>query len=148
MNEAFLSKLLRVARQVTMAERGMAVNTELAVLERVNIDQTTLQDRAFMNFANLWLQRAIDEEQTIITNNIITDVSQAPTTNTNFSNLRVAVVIPVRGVGAVYLDQHIRHGVIPRDIIDRLTQMVNQVQDSGNEEISEEQMLEQYERLN
>jgi hypothetical protein len=147
MNDTFLSRFLRVAKQITQAERGMAVNQELDLLDTVDLDEETLQDKTFNQFANIWLRRALDEETLIITNNIITEPSQAPTTNTNFTNLRVVVVIPVRGHGAIYLDQHIRRGIIARDVIERLTQMVNNVQQNGEEHLSEDQMIEIYEKL-
>ncbi|HEX2619404.1 MAG TPA: hypothetical protein VHL11_04630, partial [Phototrophicaceae bacterium] len=68
-------------------------------------------------------------------------------TNTNFANLRVVVCIPVKGHGAVYLDQHIRNGIIPRDMIDRLTEVVFNIQKNQQEDASEEQILTLYEKM-
>jgi hypothetical protein len=147
MNDTFLSKFLRVAKKITQAERGMAVDADLKILDRVDLDDDAVKEHSFSQFANLSLRRALDNNETIITNNIITDVSQAPTTNTNFTNLRVVVVIPVTGHGAVYLDQHIRRGIIPRDMIERLIQMLNTVQENSTEHLSETEMIEMYETI-
>jgi hypothetical protein len=62
--------------------------------------------------------------QPVLTNNIITDPAQAPITNTTFTDLRVIVAIPVDGVGAIYLDQHIRNGMFQRDTIDKICQTI------------------------
>lgn len=147
MNESFLARLLRVAQKVTQAERGFAVNTTLDVLERFNVDETTLEDKVFRDFAHTWLERAVNDGKTIITNNIITDPTQAPNTNTNFANLRVVVCIPVRTHGALYLDQHIRNGIIPRDVIERFSDMVYNIQKNRQEDLSEEHMLAVFEKM-
>jgi hypothetical protein len=147
MSDTFLSKFLSVAKQITRAERGMAVDADLEIVALLDLDTDAVNDPSFSQFAEIWLRRALETDETIITNNIITDATKAPNTNTNFSNLRVVVVIPVRDHGAVYLDQHIRHGIIPRDTIERLTQMINSVQQDKNEHLSEGEMIEIYEKL-
>jgi len=148
MSNSFLARLLRVAQKVTQAERGFAVNNTREVQEKFNLDDSTLEEPAFRDFAHIWLGRALDDGKTIITNNIITDPSKAPNTNTGFANLRVVVCIPVSKHGAIYLDQHIRNGIIPRDIIDRLSDMVYNVQKNRQEDdMSEEHMLALFEKM-
>src|SRR6185369_14262543 len=111
MSDHLLSKLMRVAKQITRAERAMAVDSELNVLDTLNLEQAVLNAPHFHEVAMVSLRRAIDRNESIITNNIITDPAQAPVTNTNFTDLRVVVVLPVMDHGAVYLDQHIRYGI-------------------------------------
>lgn len=147
MSDVFLTRLLRVAWQITQAERGLAVDNDLNIVETLHFDEDPTSDKSFMDFATDWLQRAIESGQTIITNNIITDPSDAPTTNTNFANLRVVVVIPAKDQGAIYLDQHIRNGIIQRDIIDRINQMLDGLKAGDYESVSEQHMLEAYDRL-
>jgi hypothetical protein len=147
MSNSFLARLLSVAHQVTQAERGFAVNNDLKVLEKFNVDDSVLEEQSFRDFAHTWLTRALDDGKTIITNNIITDPSKAPNTNTNFANLRVVVCIPVKAHGAIYLDQHIRNGIIPRDVIDRFSDMIYSIQKNRQEDISEEHMLAMFEKM-
>jgi hypothetical protein len=147
MSNSFLARLLSVAQKVTQAERGFAVNNALEVLEKFNVDDTTLKDQTFREFSHTWLKRALDDGKTIITNNIITDPAQAPNTNTNFSNLRVVVCIPVQTHGAIYLDQHIRNGIIPRDVIDRLSDLVYNIHKHREEDLTEENMLAMFEKM-
>lgn len=146
MSDSFLTRFFHVAQKVTEADRGLAVNSALEVLDKVNVDEKTLADQAFMDFSQTWLRRAIEGGETIITNNIITDPSQAPTTNTNFANLRVVVCIPMSEHGAVYLDQHIRNGIIPREVIDRLSKVAGKLLENPQPDITEAEIMAVYEK--
>jgi hypothetical protein len=148
MSDHLLSKLMRVAKQITRAERAMAVDIDLNVLDTLNIDPTVLNAAHFHEVAMASLRRAIDRNESIITNNIITDPAQAPVTNTNFTDLRVVVVLPVMEHGAVYLDQHIRYGIIPRPTIDKLMRLVKQVLESPMDEHNEEDLTALYQQMN
>lgn len=147
MTNSFLTRFLHVAHKITRAERGLAVNTQLEVISNVNIDAQTLEDQTFRQFSQMWLQRALDDGQTIITNNIITDPAHAPITNTNFANLRVIVCIPVKNHGGIYLDQHIRNGIIPREIIDRISNLLASLQQNQQEHLSETEIQAVYDKL-
>ncbi len=144
MNDSFLSRYLRLALKVTGAERGFAVDPALRLISQIQLDDQTLQSPEFMSFATTWLTRALEDRKAVITNNIITDLSKAPKTNTSFSNLRSVVCIPVGDCGALYLDRHIRTGVIPREVIDRLYEMPLQLTPENMENESEEALLERY----
>ncbi|MDX1993292.1 MAG: hypothetical protein SF029_12945 [bacterium] len=127
MDEQFLENFMKAARQITKAERSMVVDIDLDVLATANLEASVLESPQFANFANAVLRQAVESNGIVITNNIITDPSDAPDTNTNFSDLRVIVTLPLEGHGALYLDQHIRHGIIPRDVIERLVCLVKEV---------------------
>lgn len=146
MNDSFVTKFLQVAREVTSAERGMAVDTDLKVQDTINLDEATLKTPRFSNLAEVTLRQAIDQNEAILTNNIVTTPEEAPRTNTSFSDLRVVVAIPIPEMGAVYLDQHIRQGVIHREVIDRLSTMVRQVIAEGQTNLSKDELVALYKR--
>ncbi len=148
MSDNLLSKLMRVAKQITRAERAMAVDTELNVLDTLNLDPAVMNTAHFRDVAIASLRRALERNESIITNNIITDPAQAPVTNTNFTDLRVVVVLPVIEHGAIYLDQHIRYGIIPRQTIDKLMRLVKQVLEDQAEEHNEEDLTALYQQMN
>jgi len=127
MSDSILSAVMRVAKDITRAERGMSVNSELTVVDLEDLPSDALEDNSFQDVALKSLSQAMETNQAVLTNNIITDPAQAPITNTNFTDLRVIVTIPVQGEGAIYLDQHIRNGMFQRDTIDKLNRMVAHV---------------------
>lgn len=147
MSDNFLIRFLHVAYQVTQADRGIAVDAHEDIKELIHVSDVDLEDPSFSDFARAQLKRGIADGETIITNNIITDPTQAPKTNTALSNLRFVVVIPVKEFGAVYLDRLIRHGIITRDIIDKLKQVIRMVPAASVESITEDQMLEMFSKL-
>src|SRR5262245_12666114 len=136
MSDNFLIRFLHVAYQVTQADRGIAVDAHEDIKELIQVSELDLEDASFSDFAKTQLKRGIAEGETIITNNIITDPTLAPKTNTALSNLRFVVVIPVKEFGAVYLDRLIRHGIITRDIIDKLKQVIRMVPAASVENIT------------
>jgi hypothetical protein len=124
----------------------MAVDRNLKVLERINLDDDTLKTPRFSVLANATLRRAMDNDDAILTNNVVTNPSEAPLTNTTFSDLRVIVVIPVGELGGIYLDQHIRQGVIAREVIDDLHSLSKQALAQGTLPTAEE-LLQMYQAL-
>ncbi|GAB1420087.1 hypothetical protein MASR2M15_01650 [Anaerolineales bacterium] len=125
MNYDFLSAFLQLAQQVTQAERGFVVDSQLVVVDRIAFELEDLKDDIFLQFALTPLRQALDLAKPIVTNNIITDPSKAPQTNTNFSELRIIVGIPLKQIGAVYLEKHIRHGIIPRPTLESIIHLAN-----------------------
>ena len=111
MSDSFLSTFMQVAKEITRAERCMSVTPDLSVVEIDNLDVNVLESDEFQELATNCLSKALETNSAVLTNNIITDPSQAPVTNTNFTDLRVIVAIPIKGTGAIYLDQHIRNGM-------------------------------------
>jgi hypothetical protein len=127
MSVQLLTDFMKLVLDITGAERGLAVDTEMTICAMANLDEDTAQSPKFSDLALQALSDAMTDNEAVITNNIITDPSQAPTTNTNFSHLRFVVAIPLPQVGAVYVDQPIRNGVISRDPIEKLRQLGEQV---------------------
>lgn len=147
MTTAFLKAFMHLAYQVTIAERGMVVDTQLALLDTINVEPDLMQSTRFSTLANNTLQQALDRDEAIITNNIITNPAEAPVTNTNFADLRVVVAIPVPAMGAVYLDQHIRRGVIAREVIQNLHTLAKALVAKGQLDLSHDDLLAQYEQM-
>ena len=147
MDKNFLENLLVAVVQITDAERGLAVSEDLTVQRVTNVDDAMLDSAEFMNFANACMQQALDTQDAVVTNNIITDISDAPTTNTNFSNLRVIVALPIKDHGAIYVDQHIRNGVISKEVTDKVMRLVNRLLDDQQLHFTAEQIITLYRKL-
>ena len=95
MNTAFLESFLSLATKVTQAERSLIVNRETDIIKAENTDSVEVESQAFREFAIQHLREAIETGEAIVTNNVISDIAEAPTTNTNFADLRIAVAMPV-----------------------------------------------------
>lgn len=147
MSETFLENLMYAAKKITHAERCLVVNNEMQVIDAVNLTQETIESEEFGEFALGCLRDALNTGKPVITNNVITDPSEAPTTNTNFANLRVVVAVPVIGHGAIYLDQHIRNGIIPKQMIDRLMGLVTHLLETRQVSRSEAEMVAMYQQM-
>lgn len=117
---SFLVTFLQLAHDVAQAERGVALSPQLEVLGLVNVDGGVLDAPKFTGLMHQIATQARDSDAVVITNNVITDPSQAPTTNVSFADLRALVAIPLPHVGIIYLDRPIRLGVIPRETLEKL----------------------------
>jgi len=147
MEQAFLSRFLEAALVITQAERGFAVDETLNIQALSSVDEALLQTPDFTELAFQALQDAIKSRETVLTNNVITDPAQAPITNTNFSDLRVVVAIPAAGIGAIYMDQHIRNGIIPREQIEKLRQLASRIIGANHTDMSQDEMIALFERM-
>lgn len=127
MDTQLLENLMVVARDITQAERGVVVDAELNILKLDNADTAFLESNDYTKFAVSNLRQAISTNEAIIGNNVVQDLAAAPITNTNFANLRMALILPVTGHGAIYLDRPIRNGVIQKVTVDRLMALIKAV---------------------
>ncbi len=135
---------MRLALQKTGADRAMATDGNLSIVATINLEQADLLSSQFAGIEAI--RQALDEGEPIITNNAVMDPTRAPVTNTNFSNLRVVVVIPVEEYGAVYLDQHIRKGVIPKEVVNRLWMVAGWVVNKQQMDIGPDELEAVYEQ--
>jgi len=131
MTRAFLINFMQAAKSVSSAERCLVVDRELEVIDYDNIDEDTLYSKDFQNVVVASIQEALKNDDVVLTNNRITDPAQAPTTNTNYTDLRVVVALPIGKIGALYMDQHIRVGIMPKPMIDRLANLANHLIDNN-----------------
>jgi len=145
MSDTFVSNFMRAAVYVTGMERALAVNTELDILDSVNLREEDIQSERFTGVEAI--QRAFNSEQYVITNNLKLDPAEAPTTNTNFSDLRVVVALPLAGHGAIYLDQPLRNGMVPRENVEKLMALAGHVIQQNKIELDASELVAIYERM-
>ncbi len=120
MSAPFLLNFMRVAHQVTQAERAFAVDTGLDVVGAVGIVPEQVE-AAYLKCA----KEALNRDEPIITDNytLTIEPSEAPVTNQSFPRLRAVFFIPLAGHGVICLDQRLQRGIIAKDKIDRLMQL-------------------------
>ena len=143
MNTSLLANLMQIAIQQTGADRAMVCDTQLAVIGSVNLEQADILSERLTEV----VQKAIATGQPVITNNAVKDVASAPVTKTNFDNLRGIVVIPVVGVGALYLDKPLKKGIIAKDKVNLLMKVAEHAAKSGQVETTAERLGELYQQL-
>jgi hypothetical protein len=117
-----LENYLTFVLTVTQADRCLIVDEQQQTLASRHFDSGVLNSEAFAELASQVLKHAMETNRPVITNNIIIDPAEAPTTNTAFSDLRIVVGLPVPGVGALYMDRPVRHGAFDRALLDQLIQ--------------------------
>ena len=141
-NTSLLASLMQIAIQQTGADRAMVCDTHLAVVGSVNLEQADILSERL----NEVLQKAITTGQPVITNNAVKDAANAPLTKTNFDNLRGIVVIPVVGVGALYLDRPLKQGIIAKNTVLRLMKVAEQAAKDGQTETTADKLGELYQQ--
>jgi hypothetical protein len=144
MSESFVSNFMRAAIYITGVERALAVNTDIKVVDSVNLQQADIESERFTGIEAI--QKALGSGQYVITNNLKIDPALAPTTNTNFSDLRVVIAIPLAGFGAVYLDQPLRNGMIAKEIVEKLMALADHVIQQQNTDLSTSDLVARYEQ--
>ncbi|XWX02931.1 hypothetical protein VZO05_10495 [Aggregatilineales bacterium SYSU G02658] len=122
-----LDNYLNFVQTLTRADRCLIVDEQLRTLASRGFDAATLESQVFMDLASQVLRHAVETSQPVITNNVITNPAEAPTTNTTFKDLRIVIGLPIPRVGALYMDRPVRHGVFDRAQLDRLMQFSAEV---------------------
>lgn len=143
-DHALLKNLFHVASRITGAERGLVVDDQVQILTVRGIPQEELESQEFDGFSLAKLREALHSGEAIIANNIFTDVAEAPTTNTNFAELRIAVALPINGYGAIYLDRYVTNGVITRQTMEQFMRLVDHVLSSANTKFTYNDLLRLY----
>ena len=141
-NTSLLASLMQIAIQQTRADRAMVCDTHLAVVGSLNLEQTDILSERLTDV----VQKAITTGQPVITNNAVKDAANAPLTKTNFDNLRGVVVIPVVGVGALYLDRPLKQGIIAKNTVLRLMKVAEQAAKSDQTETTADKLGELYQQ--
>jgi len=145
-----LTNFMRLAVQKSGAERALALDSELAIVASYQIDQVGLLDNHFVGIEAARQEaarQALESSEVVITNNVSKDAAAALTTNTTFRDLRFIVVIPVGELGAIYLDQSMRLGAIPRAAVLNLSGLAAVIASQHDTAISEDQIEALYEAL-
>src|SRR5690349_8581457 len=142
MNTSLLASLMQIATQLTGADRAMVCDTQLSIVGSVNLEQADILSEHLTDV----VQKAITSGQPVITNNAVRDPASAPLTKTNFDNLRGVVVIPVAGIGALYLDRPLKQGIIAKNTVNRLMKVAEQAAKDGQTETTADKLTELYQQ--
>lgn len=135
-NNGFVTNFMRFAQATTRAERSMALGLDKSVHDSVNVDASLLEEDEFSRLLHTAVDEAIDSDTVVITNNMVQELQDAPNTNLHLHELRMIIAIPLRGYGAVYLDQRIRNGVFPRELIEKLNDFARYVVENEKTDLS------------
>ncbi len=141
MSASVLSTFMRFTMQQTGAERALACDTQLTLIDSANL---TLSGALPEELATP-LRQAMESGEIGVGNNAVIDSTQAPTTNTNFNNLRGFVIIPIQGIGAVYVDRPVRKGVVSREKVIKLAKLASSL--NLTPDLSEIDLIQQFEML-
>jgi hypothetical protein len=144
MSETFLLNLMRVAQEVTKAERAFAVDTGLTVLGTINVAPEHIE-AAYLK----GIKKALGDGEPVITDNytMSIDPTRAPKTNQSYPELRAVVIIPIVDLGAICLDQKLRGGIITKEKVDRLMRLAVDVIRHQQTEMSEAELNKRYKEL-
>ena len=141
-NTSLLASLMQIAIQQTGADRAMVCDTHLSIVGSVNLEQSDILSERLTDV----VQKAITSGQPVITNNAVRDAADAPHTKTNFDNLRGVVVIPVVGIGALYLDRPLKQGIIAKTTVNRLMKVAEQAAKGNPTETTADKLGELYQQ--
>lgn len=141
----FLDNVMQVVKAIAKADRGLAVDEEMNLVSLDNLTEEEVNAPSFSSFAIPNLKESIEKGEAIISNNVIADLSDAPTTNTNFANLRMIVTLPIAEYGAIYIDQSVRRGVIKKETVAQLMELVQYLLDNKMEQATADEMYAVYE---
>jgi hypothetical protein len=141
-NTSLLASFMQIAIQQTGADRAMVCDTHLSIVGSVNLEQADILSERLTDV----VQKALATGQPVITNNAVRDAADAPHTKTNFDNLRGVVVIPVVGVGALYLDRPLKQGIIAKTTVNRLMKVAEQAAKANPTETTADKLGELYQQ--
>lgn len=143
MSSSFVINFLHMAHAVTDAERGMAFDEALVLQsETAGVPAGHIDD----DIASI-MREALDKGEPVLSNNMIRDPQDAPTTNVHLGGLRMILAVPLRGHGAIYLDKPIKQGVFERDTVARLMTLVSGLLQENATDLSSDAMRERYDNL-
>lgn len=144
MNESFLLNFMRMALDTTGVERAFAVDTSLTVLGTVNMLLEEIE-ASYLKYAHI----ALEKNQAIITDSytLSTDPANAPNTNHSIPQIRSVVFVPVENQGVICLDQSVKHGVLPREEVERLTRLAAYMVNRQQTHLDEANMAALYKQV-
>lgn len=122
-----LARMVRFAIGETRVDRAYAFDTEGKLVEHAVLDSQITAEPDISEYMHSLVKRALTNGQLVLSNNTFIDPTDAPNTNTSIKNLRIYVVLPIRGIGALFLDQPIGSGIVPRPTIDRMYAMCQRI---------------------
>lgn len=100
MSAKLLTQMVRFAISETRVDRAYAFDSEGMLVEHAVLDSRSTAAPDISDYMHSLVRRALSTGQLVLSNNTFIDPSEAPSTNTSIKNLRIFVVIPIRGIGA------------------------------------------------
>ena len=135
MSIGFLNNFMQFAYTATNAERGIALDTEMTVHERLQVDDSLLADEVFSELLHSISTKAITTNDAAITNNMLKP-EDAPETNLHIHELRMVVAFPLQGYGVIYLDKRLSRGVFLSNLTARMIAFANYLIDNDKIDLS------------
>lgn len=132
MSHPFLPLFMHFAQDVTQAQRALCADYSLNMIDQINLDDALRKELDFNQMMARFVQEARTREGYLLTNNAVTDLDDAPTTNTSYAELRTIVVFPIAEHGFVYVDHPVNSGVISRLVIERLAKTLDTLLKAGD----------------
>lgn len=144
MSETFLPNLMRVAYEITKAERAFAIDAQLTVVSTINI----LPEQVDVSYLKA-LKQVMEAKQPQITDSVTLAIppSQAPKTNQSFPQLRAVVFVPVAGHGAICVDWRMRTDLLTRQHVEKLMTLVEELLKNQNLNVTEDQIMKWYKEM-
>ena len=144
MSVEFLPTFMRFVYEIVNADRALAVDMELNMVGAVACGEDDIED-----YMTKSLRQALDSGEPVATDNYSLTMSPAdiPGTNQILPALRYLVVIPLAGVGAVYVDLLIRKGIIHKDVVERLEAVAHSVVEKQAFAFTESDLSTEYKQL-
>ncbi len=129
MSDNVLTRMVRFAIGETRVDRVYGFDRDGALVEHAVLDSQSTTPPEVSEYMHSLVRRALSSGQLVLSNNTFIDPTEAPSTNTSIKNLRIYVVLPIRGIGVLFLDQPIGSGVVPRPTIDRMYALCQRIAD-------------------
>lgn len=137
----FLTTFMFVAKDVTRADRCMALDRDLALVASDNVNEDLLKDDDLSEVIHTSLSEALESGESVYAN---TPVSNEIITATYIPDLRIMVAIPLPDHGVIYLDQPIRQGPFPRETVERLRIFGNELIAENNLSLDRDELATLY----
>jgi hypothetical protein len=144
MSETFLANLMRVAYEITKAERAFAVDPQLNVVSTINV-QPEQVDVTYLKT----VKQVLENKQPVITDSVTLAIppDKAPKTNQSFPQLRAVVFIPVNGHGVICVDWRMRTDLLTKQHVEKLMTLVDELVKNHNTGVSEDQIMKLYKQM-
>lgn len=142
MSHTFVKNFRQLAHAATDADASIAYDAALSLIEQHGEVDTINLERAA---AIAQEARASGEE--VLTNNMITNPDEAPSTNVHLRGLRMVMALPLANLGVIYLEKSVRLGVFEKPIIERLKHLAAQVISADETDLSAEALTERFDAL-
>ena len=145
MSASFLLNVMQVALQATEADRALALDVDMKPAGEVNLEAEEI-----LNAYEESLRATLAAGTPLITDNYSINKHASQTvasTNRFVPTLRSLVIIPVPDVGVIYVDKLVRRGIIDKDAVENLQQVINNAVNEQQLDLSQEELINRYQQM-